>query len=70
MPDDQPRPFRVDVDPGEIPVTVIDDEGDGPRSCLTAALHGDGLNGVKILQEVVARYRPAEVTGRSSASAS
>jgi predicted deacylase len=83
MSDDQPRPFRVDVDvdpgekrqfrfevsetylgdPVEIPVTVINGEGDGPRVCLTAALHGDELNGVKVLQEVAARYRPADIHG-------
>jgi len=34
-----------------------------PRVCLTAALHGDELNGVKVLQEVEARYRPADIHG-------
>jgi predicted deacylase len=63
------RQFRFEVsktylgDPVEIPVTVINGEADGPRVCLTAALHGDELNGVKVLQEVADRYRPSDVHG-------
>ena len=44
-------------DPVEIPVTVINGERDGPRVFMTAALHGDELNGVKVLQEGVSRPR-------------
>jgi len=50
-------------DPVEIPVTVVNGERDGPRVCMTAALHGDELNGVKVLQEVASRYDPAEIHG-------
>jgi hypothetical protein len=50
-------------DPVEIPVTVINGEHGGPRVFTTAALHGDELNGVKVLQEVSARYDPAEIHG-------
>ncbi|WP_049934758.1 succinylglutamate desuccinylase/aspartoacylase family protein [Haloplanus natans] len=63
------RQFRFEVsktylgDPVEIPVTVVNGEGDGPRICLTAALHGDELNGVKVLQEVADRYRPGDIHG-------
>jgi len=50
-------------DPIEIPVTVVNGEADGPTVGLTAALHGDELNGVKVLQEVADRYDPADVHG-------
>jgi len=50
-------------DPVEIPVTVINGEHGGPTVFMTAALHGDELNGVKVLQEVADRYDPAEVHG-------
>jgi len=50
-------------DPVEIPVTVINGERDGPVVGLTAAVHGDELNGVKVCQEVAARYEPADIAG-------
>ncbi|SHG81750.1 succinylglutamate desuccinylase/aspartoacylase family protein [Halobaculum gomorrense] len=63
------RHFRHEVgetylgDPVEVPVTVINGEHDGPTVLLTAAIHGDELNGVKVLQEVAAGYDPAEIHG-------
>lgn len=50
-------------DPVEIPVTVINGEISGPTVYLTAAIHGDELNGVKVLQEVASRYDPADLHG-------
>ncbi|MFC5365661.1 succinylglutamate desuccinylase/aspartoacylase family protein [Salinirubrum litoreum] len=50
-------------DPVEIPVTVIVGEHAGPTVGMTAAIHGDELNGVKVLQEVADTYRPAELHG-------
>lgn len=50
-------------DPVEIPVTIINGEHAGPRVFLTAAVHGDELNGVKVLQEVAGHYRPRDVHG-------
>jgi predicted deacylase len=47
----------------EMPVTIINGERDGPRVFMTAAVHGDELNGVKVLQEVADRYAPADVHG-------
>ncbi len=47
----------------EIPVTIINGEHDGPRLFLTAAIHGDELNGVKVLQEVADRINPSELHG-------
>ena len=63
------RQFRYEVsetylgDAVEIPVTIINGERDGPRVFMTAAIHGDELNGVKVLQEVADRYRPSDIRG-------
>ncbi|WP_080508266.1 succinylglutamate desuccinylase/aspartoacylase family protein [Haloparvum sedimenti] len=50
-------------DPVEIPVTVVNGERGGPTVFMTAAIHGDELNGVKVLQEVAAQYDPAAIHG-------
>jgi len=63
------RHFRHEVsetylgDPVEIPVTVVNGVEDGPTVFLSAALHGDELNGVKVLQEVASGYEPPEING-------
>jgi predicted deacylase len=69
VPPGEQRQFRYEVsetylgDPVEIPVTVINGQEDGPRVFMTAAIHGDELNGVKVVQEVADRYDPAEIHG-------
>jgi hypothetical protein len=50
-------------DPVEIPVTVVNGDHGGPTVFMTAALHGDELNGVKVLQEVASAYDPANLHG-------
>ncbi|MFB6253748.1 MAG: succinylglutamate desuccinylase/aspartoacylase family protein [Halobacteriaceae archaeon] len=63
------RQFRYEVsetylgDPVEVPVTIINGAHDGPRIFMTAAVHGDELNGVKVLQEVGDRYDPNDIHG-------
>jgi uncharacterized protein len=63
------RHFRCDVgetylgDAVGVPVTVINGERPGPRLFLTAAVHGDELNGVKVIQKVAAQYDPADLCG-------
>lgn len=63
------RHFRYEVsetylgDPVTIPVTIINGEKPGPRVFMTAAIHGDELNGVKVLQEVADRYTPKQIHG-------
>lgn len=47
----------------ELPVTVVNGAEAGPRVFLTAAVHGDELNGIKIVQEVSASYDPADLQG-------
>jgi len=49
--------------PVEIPVTIINGEHPGPRLYLSAAIHGDEVNGVKVCQEVADRYEPAHLHG-------
>ncbi|WP_318571069.1 succinylglutamate desuccinylase/aspartoacylase family protein [Salinigranum marinum] len=49
--------------PVELPVTIINGEHPGPRLFLSAAMHGDEVNGVKVLQEVAGRYDPAKLHG-------
>ena len=69
VPPGEHRQFRYEVsetylgDPVEIPVTIVNGEGDGPRVFMTAAIHGDELNGVKVIQEVADRYRPQDLDG-------
>jgi len=69
VPAGEKRQFRHEVsetylgDPVEIPVTLINGDRDGPRVFMTAAIHGDELNGVKVLQEVADRYGPGEIHG-------
>ncbi|MDG5760353.1 succinylglutamate desuccinylase/aspartoacylase family protein [Natronococcus sp. A-GB1] len=61
--------FRYEVgetylgDSVAVPVTVINGEQKGPRLFLTAAVHGDELNGVKVIQKVATQYDPAELRG-------
>ncbi|MFC7204178.1 succinylglutamate desuccinylase/aspartoacylase family protein [Haloferax namakaokahaiae] len=50
-------------DPVEIPVTIINGEHPGPKVFMNAALHGDELNGVKVMQEVADTYSPADIHG-------
>lgn len=50
-------------DPIEIPVTVINGDRSGPTVFLTAAVHGDELNRIKILQEVADHYNPEDIHG-------
>ena len=63
------RRFRYDAgetyhgDAIEIPVTVVNGDRDGPCMFLSAAVHGDELNGIKIIQEVADRYEPEDLHG-------
>ncbi|MDS0293231.1 succinylglutamate desuccinylase/aspartoacylase family protein [Halogeometricum luteum] len=69
VPPGEKRHLRYEIsetylgDPVEVPVTVVNGERGGPTVFMTAALHGDELNGVKVLQEVAARYDPATLHG-------
>lgn len=47
----------------EIPITIINGEDPGNTVFFTAAIHGDELNGVKVVQEIADRYTPEEIHG-------
>jgi hypothetical protein len=49
--------------PVELPITIINGEHPGPRLLVSAAIHGDEVNGVKVVQEVADRYEPADLHG-------
>ncbi|MDJ1433185.1 succinylglutamate desuccinylase/aspartoacylase family protein [Halostagnicola sp. A-GB9-2] len=47
----------------KMPVTVINGDQPGPRLFLSAAVHGNEINGVRVLQRVADRYEPNEIHG-------
>jgi len=50
-------------DPVRIPVTVVNGERAGPTLCLSAAAHGDELNGIEIVREVAQDWDHADLRG-------
>lgn len=46
-----------------LPIEVIRGADDGPRVWLSAALHGDELNGVEIIHRVTQRLHPRRMSG-------
>ena len=46
-----------------LPVSVINGTFDGPRFCLSAAVHGDELNGVEIIRQVLGGLNPKKLHG-------
>ncbi len=50
-------------DPVEIPITIINGKHPGKTVFFSAAIHGDELNGVKVVQEIADRYSPGEIHG-------
>lgn len=50
-------------DPVRIPVTIINGEEPGPTCFLSAAIHGDELNGVAVVREVAHEWDHENVAG-------
>lgn len=46
-----------------VPVTVLNGTASGPVLFVTAAVHGDELNGIGIIRELLGRLGPADITG-------
>ncbi len=46
-----------------VPVTVVNGRHEGPKLLLSAAIHGDELNGVEIVRQVVADVDPRSLRG-------
>jgi predicted deacylase len=61
--------FRVPVsetylgDPVRIPVTIINGAEPGPTAFLSAAIHGDELNGIEVVREVAQEWDHTDVRG-------
>lgn len=45
------------------PVLIVHGRGDGPVLCLTAAIHGDELNGIEMVRRVLHDLEPEKVNG-------
>ncbi|KAB1193951.1 deacylase [Haloferax sp. MBLA0076] len=50
-------------DPVRIPVTIINGERPGPTVFLSAAAHGDELNGIEVVREVAYEWDLADLAG-------
>ena len=46
-----------------VPVLVAHGNEPGPRLCLTAAVHGDELNGIEMVRRLMYELEPAELAG-------
>ena len=49
--------------PVSTPVLVLNGDNPGPTVCLTAAVHGDELNGIEMVRRVMHDLSPKEVSG-------
>lgn len=49
--------------PASTPVLVINGVRTGPTLCLTAAIHGDELNGIEMIHRVLHAIEPAQLSG-------
>ncbi|HVF35869.1 MAG TPA: succinylglutamate desuccinylase/aspartoacylase family protein [Candidatus Saccharimonadia bacterium] len=52
-----------DGDAVTTPITIIHGSSAGPKLCLTAAVHGDELNGVEVVRRVANEIDPKELSG-------
>ncbi|WP_255149261.1 succinylglutamate desuccinylase/aspartoacylase family protein [Halorarius halobius] len=50
-------------DPIKIPVTIVNGERDGPTAFLSAAAHGDELNGIEVVREVAHEWDHSSLRG-------
>jgi len=50
-----------------LPVTVVNGRESGPKLWLSAALHGDEINGVEIIRQVLQRISPETLVGTAIA---
>jgi predicted deacylase len=50
-------------DPIRVPVTVVNGKTDGPTAFLSAAVHGDELNGIEVVREVAHEWDHGDLRG-------
>lgn len=58
-----PLPSLYDCSPLEMPIHVIRGKWEGPTVCITAAIHGDELNGVEIIRHLLAKKKLQKLKG-------
>lgn len=46
-----------------LPVTIVNGTKSGPRLWLSAAIHGDEINGVEIIRQVIGKIKPQQLKG-------
>ena len=46
-----------------VPVLVAHGDKPGPRLCLTAAIHGDELNGIEMVRRLMYELEPDQLAG-------
>ncbi len=46
-----------------LPITVVNGAQTGPRLWLSAAIHGDEINGVEIIRQVLQKIKPSQLSG-------
>src|SRR3954471_22907991 len=47
----------------QIPVTIIRGSEDGPTAFITAAIHGDEINGIEIVRKLINEADPDKLVG-------
>jgi len=47
----------------EAPVLVVNGRDEGPTMCLTAAIHGDELNGIEMVRRIIYDLNPEKLSG-------
>lgn len=58
-----PMPKLYDGTPVMLPIHVISGHEDGPTLCITAAIHGDEVNGVEIIRRLLQRKGLTKIKG-------
>lgn len=58
-----PMPKLYDWTPMSLPIQVINGTGEGPALCITAAVHGDEINGVEIIRRLLKKNGLRQMNG-------
>lgn len=58
-----PMPRLYDCAPLSLPVHIVHGKTPGPTLCLTAAIHGDEINGVEIIRRILKKPFLSQLTG-------
>lgn len=58
-----PMPRLYDCSPLSLPVHILHGEKPGPTLCLTAAIHGDEVNGIEIIRRILKKTSLKQLAG-------